>query len=55
MGWVDRSNLEQLIVWDMDDEDALERDSKDVLEVGYPIARNRKSAEPGIEVVVLLS
>ena len=39
----------------MDVVEALERDNKDVQEVGYPIARNRTSAEPGIEVVVVPS
>ena len=30
-------------------------DNKDVLHVGYPIVQNRTSAEPGIEVEVVLS
>jgi hypothetical protein len=36
----------------MDDEEALETDSRHVLEVDYPIDQNHTSAEPGIEVGV---
>jgi hypothetical protein len=39
----------------MDGEVVLERDSKDVPDVGYPIAQNRTSAEPGIEAEVVPS
>ena len=42
-------------MWDMDVVEALERDNKDVQEVGYPIARNRTLAEPDIEVEVVPS
>jgi hypothetical protein len=41
--------------WDTDDEEALGRDDRDVLEVGYPIGQNRTSAEPGIEAEVVPS
>jgi len=42
-------------VWDINVGEALGRDNKDVLEVGYPIARNRTLAEPDIEVEVVPS
>jgi len=42
-------------VWDLSGGEALGRDNKDVLEVGYPIVQNRTSAEPDIEVEVVPS
>jgi hypothetical protein len=55
LGWVGPGNLAWVDTWDMDGEVVLQRDNRDVQEVGYPIVHNRTSAEPDIEVEVVPS